>query len=62
MQALAVMALMLRIRAGEQLIAYVLREIRRQSRSGPRAALHALVMPTGELNLSIALNLSRPSA
>jgi HIRAN domain len=47
-----------RIRAGEQLIAYVLREIRRGSRSGPRAALHALVMPTGELNLSIALDLS----
>jgi HIRAN domain len=47
-----------RILAGEQLIAYVLREIRCQSRSGPRAALHALVMPTGELHLSIALNLS----
>jgi hypothetical protein len=47
-----------RIRAGEQLIAYVLREIRHQSRSGPRAALHVLVMPAGVLNLSIALNLS----
>jgi len=47
-----------RIDAGEQLIAYVLREIRQGSRSGPRAALHALVMPTVELNLSIALNLS----
>jgi hypothetical protein len=44
-----------RILAGEQLIAYVLREIRCQSRSGPRAALHALVMPAGELNLSMAV-------
>ena len=45
-----------RIRAGEQLVAFVLREIRRASPSGPRVALHALVMPAGELNLSLALN------
>jgi hypothetical protein len=40
-----------RIRAGEPLVAFVLREIRRQSK---RSALHLLVMPAGELNLSIA--------
>jgi hypothetical protein len=44
-----------RIRGGEQLVAFVLREIRRGSKSGPRAALHALVMPAGELNLSIVV-------
>jgi hypothetical protein len=41
-----------RIRAGEQLVASIVREIRRDSRSGPRSALHLLVTP-GELNLSI---------
>lgn len=44
-----------RIRAGEQLVAFVLREIRRGSTSGRRIALHALVMPAGELNLSMAV-------
>jgi hypothetical protein len=44
-----------RIHAGERLIAFILREIRQGSRLGPRAALHALVMPAGELNLSIVL-------
>ena len=42
-----------RIRAGEQLVGFVLREIRRGSKSGQRAALHLLVMPAGALNLSI---------
>ena len=44
-----------RILAGQQLVAFVLREIRRASPSGPRVALHALVMPAGELNLSMAV-------
>jgi hypothetical protein len=43
-----------RIRAGEKLVAFVLREIRRQSQSGQRAAFHVLVMPDRELNLSVA--------
>ncbi|HLN07282.1 MAG TPA: hypothetical protein VK217_13455, partial [Acidimicrobiales bacterium] len=42
-----------RIRTGEQLVGYVLREIRRDSKSGPRSALHLLVTPADELNLSI---------
>jgi hypothetical protein len=42
-----------RIRAGEQLEGYVVREIRRDSRSGPRIALHLLVVPAGELNLAL---------
>jgi HIRAN domain len=42
-----------RIRAGEQLVGFVLREIRHSSESGPRSALHLLVMPTGALNLSV---------
>ncbi len=47
-----------RIAAGERLIAFVLREIRRGSRSGPRVALHALVMPAGELHLSIVVGVA----
>jgi hypothetical protein len=43
-----------RIRAGEKLVVFVLREIRRQSQSGQRAAFHVLVMPDQELNLSVA--------
>jgi hypothetical protein len=43
-----------RIRAGEKLVAVVLREIRRQSQSGQRAAFHILVMPDRQLDLSVA--------
>ena len=42
-----------RIRSGEQLAALVLREIRLTSKSGRRWSLHIIVMPTGELTLSI---------
>jgi hypothetical protein len=42
-----------RIRAGEQLVGLILREIRRDSKSGPRSALHLLVTPTDRLDLSI---------
>jgi hypothetical protein len=41
-----------RIRAGEELVASIVREIRRESMSGPRSALHLLVTP-GKLNLSV---------
>jgi hypothetical protein len=47
-----------RIGAGERLIAFVLREIRRGSSSGPRVAMHALVMPAGELNLSVVVRVA----
>lgn len=42
-----------RLRSGEQLVGHVLREIRHGSKSGPRTTLHLLVMPAGELKLSI---------
>ncbi len=42
-----------RIRAGEHLVGFVLREIRRGSQSGPRVSLHLLVMPAGELQMTI---------
>lgn len=42
-----------RMRAGEQLMAMMLREIRRGSRSGPRAALHLLVVPPCELQMKM---------
>jgi HIRAN domain len=42
-----------RIRAGEELVAVIVREIRRDSESGPRSAIHLLVAPASELNLSI---------
>lgn len=38
---------------GEHLVGYVLREIRRGSKSGPRTGLHLLVVPAGELTLSV---------
>ncbi len=44
-----------RIFAGERLVAFVIREIRRESRSGLRAALHILVVPVGDLQLSLSL-------
>ena len=43
-----------RIRAGEQLAGFVLREFRQSSKSGPRKAIHILVIPAGELRLEIA--------
>jgi hypothetical protein len=42
-----------RIRAGERLDGYVVREIRRESKSGPRTALHLLVAPAGEIKLVV---------
>jgi HIRAN domain len=42
-----------RIGRGEHLVGYVLREIRRDSKSGPRTGLHLLVVPAGELALSV---------
>jgi len=42
-----------RIRAGERLEGYVVREIRRDSKSGPRTALHLLVAPADELKLAL---------
>lgn len=42
-----------RIGAGEHLVGYILREIRRDSKSGPRTGLHLLVVPAGELALSV---------
>jgi len=43
-----------RIRAGEHLAGFVLREFRQSSKSGPRKAIHILVTPIGELRLDIA--------
>ena len=44
-----------RIRAGEQLAGYVLREFRQGSKSAPRSTIHILVIPIGEeLRLDIA--------
>lgn len=45
-----------RIHEGEQLVGFVVREIRRGSKSGPRSALHLLVLPAGELSLSVVEN------
>ena len=42
-----------RIQAREEMAGYVLREIRRGSKSGPRSALHLLVALAGDLRLSI---------
>lgn len=42
-----------RISAGEQLVGVVLREIRHGSKSGPRSAIHLLVLPAGTLQLSV---------
>jgi hypothetical protein len=43
-----------RIRAGEQLAGFVVREFRQSSKSGPRKGIHILVIPIGELRLDIA--------
>jgi hypothetical protein len=40
-----------RIRSGEQLTAEVLREVRRDSESGPRVGLHILILPPAPLEL-----------
>lgn len=42
-----------RLGRGEQLVGYVLREMRRDSKSGPRTGLHLLVAPAGKLALSV---------
>jgi hypothetical protein len=42
-----------RISRGEHLVGHVVREIRRNSKSGPRTGLHLLVVPVGELDLSV---------
>jgi hypothetical protein len=40
-----------RIRSGEQLTAEVLREVRRDSESGPRVGLHILILPLARLEI-----------
>lgn len=42
-----------RLNGGEHLVGYVMREIRRGSKVGPRSALHLLVGPAGALTLSV---------
>lgn len=47
-----------RMRAGEQVVGYVIREIRHDSASGRRSGLHILVLPPGELNLVVAAGMN----
>lgn len=42
-----------RLRGGEKLEGFVLREIRRGSKKGPRAGLHIIIAPPGEVQLMV---------